>query len=397
MVLDKIKLYSILTKSNVEYRKMKLKLVLNKLRNSIFKNKQSKTLFLLGLILILASTVTTYTYLSGQKQESFETIDNEQKVLAVQDETYEFDETLANDENSLNILLLGYGGAGHSGGFLTDVIQVVHLDFENSKVAFISIPRDLWITLPNGTSSKINQAFSLGDKKDPIISGAGVSAQMVSAVTGLKIDRFISIDFNGFKRAIGYELKNIKVDVPETLDDPWYPIGGKEQDICGKSPEEVASLSSQLSGFQLEQKFECRYEHIHFDKGINIMDGGDSLAYVRSRHGSAGGDFDRSQRQQALLLGIKDRLFELEALKNIPGFFKQMIAHTDTNLTIDSIKQLAPRLLEAKDYKIINITLSTANVFTSSKSSSGQYVIVPRSGANNWAESRNFVQAELEK
>ncbi|NCO12109.1 MAG: hypothetical protein COZ34_00840 [Candidatus Pacebacteria bacterium CG_4_10_14_3_um_filter_34_15] len=368
-----------------------------KLKNSIFKNKQSKTLFFLSLILILASTVATYTYFSGNRQASFETVNDELNVLTAQDETFEFDEILANDESSLNILLLGYGGAGHSGGFLTDVIQVVHLDFENSKVAFISIPRDLWVKLPNGTSSKINQAFSLGDKKDPINSGAKVSAQMVLAVTGLRIDKFISIDFVGFKRAIGYELKNIKVDVPETLDDPWYPIGGKEQDVCGKSPEEVASLSSQFSGFQLEQKFECRYEHIHFDKGINIMEGGDSLAYVRSRHGSTGDDFNRSQRQQTLLLGIRDRLFELEALKNIPGFFKQMIAHTNTNFTIDSIKQLAPKLLEAKNYEIINVTLSTANVFTSSKSSSGQYVIIPKSGTNDWTESRAFVHAKLAK
>ncbi|MBU0974758.1 LCP family protein [Patescibacteria group bacterium] len=376
---------------------MKLKNLFNKLRDFNFKNKRSKTLFFLSLILILASAVATYTYLSGSKQGKFEPKNDELKVLAAQDETFEFDETLANDGNTLNILLLGYGGAGHSGGFLTDVIQVVHLDFENSKIAFISIPRDLWVQLPNGTSNKINQAFSLGNKNDLINSGAKVSAQMVTAVTGLKIDKFISVDFVGFKRAIGYELKNIKVDVPETLDDPWYPISGKEQDVCGKTPDEVASLSSQLSGFQLEQQFECRYEHIYFDKGINTMEGGDALAYVRSRHGSAGGDFDRSQRQQALLLGVRDRLFELETLKNIPGFFKQMIAHTDTNLSVDLIKQLAPKLLEAKDYKIINVTLSTANVFTSSKSSSGQYIIIPKSGENNWAGSRTFVQAELEK
>lgn len=359
-----------------------------------FKNKK---LLILGLILTLVSSVATYTYFSGNKENELINSTDEIQVLAAQDESFEFDETLINDENSLNILLLGYGGAGHSGGFLTDVIQVVHLDFENSKVAFISIPRDLWVTLPNGKSSKINQAFTLGDKKDPINSGAEVSAQMVEAVTGLRIHKFISVDFNGFKRAIGYELKNIDVDVPETLDDPWYPIGGKEQDTCGMSPEEVASLSSQFSGFKLEQHFECRYEHIHFDKGINTMDGGDALAYVRSRHGSDGGDFDRSQRQQALLLGVRDRLFELEALKNIPGFFKQMIAHTDTNLTVDSIKQLAPKLLEAKDYKITNITLSTANVFTSSQSSSGQYIITSRSGENNWTMPRDFVQAELAK
>ena len=375
-----------------------MKNLIKKIKETILKNKRSKILTSVGLILILISSVATYTYLSGTKLKNSEQMaENESQVLSAQDEHYDFDETLIENSDSLNILLLGYGGAGHSGGFLTDVIQVVHFDFKTSKIALISIPRDLWVQQPNGVSSKINQAFTLGNQSDPINSGAKVSAQMASTVTGLRIDKFISVDFVGFKRAIGYELEGIKVNVPETLDDSWYPVSGREQETCGKTPEEVASLTSQYSGFELEKQFECRYEHIYFRKGINYMEGGDALAYVRSRHGSVGGDFDRSQRQQALLLAIRDRLFELEALKNIPGFFKQMIAHTDTDFDVDSIKSLAPFLLKSKDLEIINITLSTANVLTSSKSGSGQYIITPKTGSNNWDGVRAYIQAELQK
>ena len=70
------------------------------------------------------------------------------------------------------------------------------------------------------------------------------------------------------------------------------------------------------------------------------MEGGDALAYVRSRHGSAGGDFSRSKRQQELLLAIRTKLFSLEALENVPRFFKELIAHTDTDLTTDIITAL---------------------------------------------------------
>jgi len=220
---------------------------------------------------------------------------------------------------------------------------------------------------------------------------------MAEVTTGLKINNFISVDFVGFKRAIGYELDGLEVNVPDTLDDPWYPVRGLEQETCGKTPEKVAQLTQQLSGFELEKQFECRYDHIHFDKGINYMKGGDALAYVRSRHGSAGGDFDRSQRQQALLLAIRNKLFKLDSLDNIPGFFKQMIAHTDTNLDVDAIKKLTPLLLKSKDFKVSNITLSTSNVFANSKSSSGQYIVVPKAGAENWSEVKNYVQSELEK
>ena len=51
---------------------------------------------------------------------------------------------------------------------------------------------------------------------------------------------------------------------------------------------------------------------------------------------------------------------------------------------------------KAKDFEINNITLSTSNVFKNSKSSSGQYIVIPKDGNNNWSGVRSFVQKELE-
>jgi len=142
---------------------------------SIYKNNP-KGFFLAGLLVILVSTTTTYTYLSGIREKNMKNpSSDDMRILAAQTEnaSKNIDETLGfdnkdnsyKDPSSLNILLLGYGGAGHSGGFLTDVIQIVHFDFEKQKIAFISIPRDLWVQLPSGTSNKINKAFTLGNKK----------------------------------------------------------------------------------------------------------------------------------------------------------------------------------------------------------------------------------------
>jgi len=41
--------------------------------------------------------------------------------------------------NSYNILLLGYGGAGHPGGTLSDVMMVVNINPESKKITFVSI------------------------------------------------------------------------------------------------------------------------------------------------------------------------------------------------------------------------------------------------------------------
>ena len=363
---------------------------------TFFEKKSNIYLTIFALAIITLSSIATYVYVSNTKPKTVG--ETQPQVLSAETENVVFTPVPDfENKNTLSILLLGYGGAGHQGGFLSDVIQVVFFDFEKKTIAFISIPRDLYVSLPDGTTGKINTAFSLGEKKDPIHSGAQIAKQMATTVTGIPIDVFISVDFVGFKRAIGGLLDGLVVNVTEPLNDPWYPIAGKELDTCGKSPEEVAELTNTLSGFELESQFECRYEHIQYSVGKHKMEGGDALAYVRSRHGSAGGDFSRSMRQQDLLLAIREKLFTLDALKKIPTFYKEMIAHTDTDLNMDSIATLAPKLSTTLDMKTINITLSTQNVLENSKSAAGAYTVVPKAGINNWQETHSYIQTQLHK
>ncbi len=298
----------------------------------------------------------------------------------------------------LNVVLLGYGGAGHEGGFLTDVIQVVNVNFETQKIALISIPRDLWVELPNGKKAKVNEAFTLGeDANQPVLSGGEVSKQMASAITGLPINYFIAVDFVGFQRLIGYTLDGIEIDNPETLDDPWYPLKGEELNTCGMTPEEVAEVSQQYSGFELEKQFECRYEHLHYPAGKIMMEGGDALKYVRSRHGSPGGDFSRSQRQDAVLIGMKDKLISLEALNKAPEMYQTATEHVTTDLDLDAVKFLVPFLKNATNFKIDSVTLSTENVLMNSKSATGQYILLPKNGNGLWDSIHQYIQQEIQQ
>lgn len=300
------------------------------------------------------------------------------------------------DVSELTVLLLGYGGAGHQGGYLTDVIQIAHVNFKTKKVALISVPRDLWVTLPNGKSAKINSAFTLGEDPDKPIESGGIAAkQMIATVIGKPVNYYIATDFVSFKRIIGYGLEGITVQVPEVLDDPWYPITGKEQDPCGKTPEEIAQLTSQYSGFDLEKQFECRYEHVHFDPGAVTMQGDEALQFVRSRHGSSAGDFSRSARQQALLMAIKDKLLSLQALSNLPKYFSQLANHTTSDITLDIAQYLVPALSSSLDFSFVSIVLSTENVLQSGKSANGQYIIYPKSGQNNWTQTHEYIAKQI--
>lgn len=300
-------------------------------------------------------------------------------------------------KTSVSLVLLGYGGAGHQGGQLADAIQFIKLDFDKQQLTMISIPRDLWVSLPNGTQAKINQALTLGaDRSQPILSGAKVAKKMVEVVTGQEIDYFVAVDFVGFKRVIGEDLGGITVDVPETVEDHWYPIAGQEQNLCGKSPSEVTELSAQLSGFELEKQFECRYEHIYFPAGLNQMQGGDALAYVRSRHGSASGDFSRSQRQQALLTALKNKMFELEFWQNLPAIWGKLSKNVTTDLDLETVNYFLPALKLAQHYQLKTGTISSENVLMSSTAANGAYILLPRAGHGEWTTVHQFVEQVLE-
>jgi LCP family protein required for cell wall assembly len=343
------------------------------------------------IVLLVVSISATVTYFL-RKPRLNSSSENYPPVLAAETEL-DISQVPPEDLKTLTVVLLGYGGAGHQGGFLTDVIQIMYINFDKSKINLISVPRDLWVKLPNDKQAKINTAFTLGaDPYKPVASGGQVAKQMAANVTGIPIDYFIAIDFVGFKRLIGEDLNGIVVNVPETLDDPWYPIKGEELNPCGMTPQEVADLSAQYSGFSLEKQFACRYEKLHFGKGLVYMEGKDALAYVRSRHGSAGGDFSRSQRQHALLKAIGNKLWALKTLEKAPEFFKQIDKHVTSDVDLEIVKYLVPALKAAKDFETKSVVLSTENVFTTSKSAAGASIVVPKT---SWESVHSYIQQQL--
>ncbi|MFH1967021.1 MAG: LCP family protein, partial [Patescibacteria group bacterium] len=141
------------------------------------------------------------------------------------------------DENTkqVGVLLAGYGGPGHSGGMLADVIQVLWVDIENSQVALISIPRDLWISTTDG-GTKINAGLT---NSSGLETGMQAMKQLASTVIGLPINYAVTVDFVGFQRLVGETLDGIEVDVAATLEDTWYPITGEELNTCGLTAQEV--------------------------------------------------------------------------------------------------------------------------------------------------------------
>nr|AKQ04347.1 cell envelope-related transcriptional attenuator [uncultured Microgenomates bacterium Rifle_16ft_4_minimus_5036] len=311
--------------------------------------------------------------------------------------------------NSYNILLLGYGGAGHPGGTLSDVMMVVNINPESKKITFVSIPRDLWVEMPVSTEKsvkhKINFAYAIGvdnksypDKESKYtgVNGGGEMAKYAAEkVTGLPIHKYAAVDFRGFEKVIDI-LGGVDVGVPETFDDYFYPVQGLEDLSCDKTAEEIASLSVKYSGFELEKQFPCRYERLHFDKGMTHMDGVTALKYVRSRHSDQhGGDFARSERQQSLLLGLRKKLATSGFISKSDEVFDNLATYIQTDIDKDVVKFFLSLPGKPAEYEVKSVNLSTDNVLINAKSSGGEYILIPKSGEGGWGPTHQFIENEL--
>ena len=287
-------------------------------------------------------------------------------------------ENFSEDQDTLNILVVGNGGPGHPGGSLSDIIVIAHLNPNTNTLALISLPRDLYVN-NSLITGKLNSAYA---------KGGNVAKELISEITGLHISYFLGADFVGFQRAIG-QIGGIEVEVIETLDDEWYPKFGYQQDLCGLTPEETTELTNTLSGFELEKQFPCRYEHLHFDPGTIYMEGGEALKFVRSRHSTS--DFSRTKRAQAVISGIIKNLLSLDALENIPRFFEEIVVQISTDLDSNALNHLIPTLKTIPNLTIKSISLTPENVLTSSGN------LIPKNGVNSWSGIRAYIKNELQK
>lgn len=289
-------------------------------------------------------------------------------------------EALTNPKGVFNILLLGYGGAGHSGGGLTDTIIAAHIDTNTKKYSLISIPRDLWVS----GNRKINAEGS--------VNGFQNVGSTVQNVTGLVIDNFVSVDFANFSKIID-NLGGIDVEVPKAFTDSFYPVPGLENETCGVTAEQIADFHSKYSGFELEKQFTCRYEKISYAKGPATLKGTEALKFVRSRHGDS--DFGRSARQFAVLTGIGKKLILLKSLNKLDSTVDLFSKMVRTDLTAGKIKSLIEAFGDTSSYTKNEIQLTTENVLNEGKSSDGQYILYPKAGSFNFSEIKSFINLNI--
>jgi polyisoprenyl-teichoic acid--peptidoglycan teichoic acid transferase len=237
------------------------------------------------------------------------------------------------DDDRINILLLGMGGAGHDGPLLTDTIIIGSVKPSTGEVAMISVPRDLMVQIPGYGFRRVNVANAFGEV-DHVGQGAELAADVLSETFDIPIHYYVRLDFTGFEKIID-DLDGVDVQVENLLDDEQYPIPGKENATTTE-----------------------RYEHLYIEPGLVEMDGELALKYVRSRHakGIEGSDFARSKRQQKVLLAVKDKGLNITTIINpvkISRVMDTVSQHLTTNLQVWEILRLFNMVKEVKEDQII--------------------------------------------
>ena len=270
-------------------------------------------------------------------------------------------------DGRVNILVLGVGDAGHSGQELSDTMIVASYDPKTKDVAMLSIPRDLYVKVPNNGFSKINSAHAFGEQYK---EGAGpdLAKKTVSEVLGIPIHYYIRTDFTALKQAVD-TVGGVDIDVLSTLIDPDYPCEKNEGKVCGFSI---------LAGPQ------------HFN-------GSSALKYARCRKGNCGDDYGRAKRQQDVLVALRQKATKLNILAN-PAKVVEILdivgKNVRTDLQVWEIERLTQVARETDPSKITSkvLDIDTTGLVKNSQVGAAS-VVVPVAGIGNYSAIQAFVRS----
>jgi len=251
-------------------------------------------------------------------------------------------------DSRVNILVMGLdfrdweagGGAPR-----TDTMILLTVDPATKSAGILSIPRDLWVEVPGFGHQKINAAYQLGEQSRLPGGGPGLAVKTVEQFLGVTINFYAQIDFTAFERFID-EIGGVKIEIDK-------------------------KIKVQVIGQEKLEKLEA---------GRYTLSGKIALAYARARN-SADGDFDRSRRQQQLIIAIRQQFFrpDVQALILTDGLrlYQDLSSGVNTNMTFDEMIRLAYLALGIDLENVANAVLSPPDYVTLGTSPDGLAILKP--------------------
>jgi LCP family protein required for cell wall assembly len=219
-------------------------------------------------------------------------------------------------DQRLNLLLIGLDAAAGRTATLTDSLMVVSIDPVGETVSMVSVPRDLVdVPLPNGDKyvAKINSLWAYANTHPEDFPDGGPKAleDALGTLLGIQIHYYAQMEMTAFVEMVD-TVGGIDLDVPRGFTDPVYDGMGLEH-----------------RGYTIEA-------------GPHHFSGWDALAYVRTRRGPTETDFKRQERQQEMLIALRDKMLDAGSLlMHLPQHLETFGKFVRTDLPAELLPALA--------------------------------------------------------
>ena len=242
---------------------------------------------LVGLVVAIAAPHALAHAWGTTAKSAFERVFTGNGVLGV-DSGPQLVPTGPGYDERLNILLVGLDKATGRTATLTDTLMVVSIDPVGETVSMLSLPRDLVdVPLSDGTKyiSKLNSQYSYAEAHRDAFPGGGTKAlqDAIGTLLGIKIHAYAVMEMMAFVEMVD-TVGGIDLVVPRAFTDPEYDGMGLGH-----------------HGYSIEA-------------GPHHFNGYDALGYVRTRRGPTETDFKRQERQQEMLIALRDKMLNAGSL-----------------------------------------------------------------------------------
>ena len=288
-------------------------------------------------------------------------------------------------QGRVNILVAGNAGdqPGHGGADLTDSIMLLSINTRDDTGYILSMPRDLYVDIPQYGFAKINEAYPAGERmaySHPTYpaGGMGLLAQVVSERTGVPVHYYALLNYTALEEAVN-------------------AVGGIDIVIDSPDPRGVYDPNPDLeTGLPL----------VDLPNGPATLDGREALNLARARgqgHGSYGlsrSDFDRTEHQRKIVVALADKTRSFGTLSN-PLTLGQLLDSVGNNVITDmnmgEMRRLyiVTRDIDTADFALVglNDTGDGTSLLQSYRTPTGQAALIPRAGIEDYTEIRDFIQA----
>src|SRR3989338_6358642 len=237
----------------------KLQIDFLKEKHHLRASRRSPVLFFgrtLAIIVIIAATAgTIFSYQVDSTSDSTGSFPNISFFSTLKQLVSSEERKLRGEENDrVNLLLMGIGGEGHDGPQLSYTIIFTSYRPSDGSFAMMALPRDMTVPIPGYGYRKVNHANAYGEMNEP---GAGptLASQVIGDVLDEEINYYVRVDFDGFAEFID-AIGGVDVYVDQSFSDYNYPTPGREYDTCGfvepaAEPAEAATTLSSTTDTDL--------------------------------------------------------------------------------------------------------------------------------------------------